>query len=77
DWGPETRHHLEQLIRVRKSAGLRSRSTVDIHEASNGLYAATIDGRVAMKLGRRDWWPGPGWKLAVDGERFAVWLRTS
>jgi Alpha-amylase C-terminal beta-sheet domain len=30
---------------------------------------------VAVKLGRRDWYPGSDWKLAVDGDKFAVWGR--
>jgi alpha-amylase len=48
---------------------------VDIREAGWGLYAAIVDGCVAVKLGWREWWPGPGWQLAVDGERHAVWVR--
>ncbi len=75
DWGHAARKLIERLIRIRQSAGLRSRSHVEIHEAASGLYAATIDERVAMKLGERDWWPGAGWQLVADGDRFAVWLR--
>lgn len=75
DWGRPTRHRIDLLIRVRKSARLHARSSVNIHEAGRDLYAATVDERVAMKLGGRDWSPGPGWHLAVDGEKFAVWLR--
>src|SRR5208282_3892628 len=64
DWGHATRHRIEQLIRVRRSAGLHSRSSVEIKEATKGLYAAVTDGKVAMKLGPGDWWPGSGWQLA-------------
>jgi alpha-amylase len=77
DWGQQTRQHLERLLHLRKHCGLHSRSHVDIKEASRGLYAAVIDGRVALKLGRRCWSPGGGWHLADDGDRFAVWLRGS
>jgi alpha-amylase len=76
DWDPHTRQQIDRLIRLRKGTGLHARSTVDIVEASQGLYAAKIDGRVAVKLGSRDWWPGSGWQLALDGERYAVWVRT-
>jgi alpha-amylase len=76
DWGAATRQRIDRLIRVRKAAGIHSRSGIDIREAHKGLYAAVIDGRVAVKLGRRDWWPGWGWELEVDGEWFAVWVRT-
>ncbi len=75
DWAPATREALLKLILVRKFAGIHSRSGVDIREATKGLYAAFIDGRVAVKLGSRGWAPGGGWHLAVDGEKFAVWVR--
>ncbi|MFO0930043.1 MAG: alpha-amylase C-terminal beta-sheet domain-containing protein [Gemmataceae bacterium] len=75
DWGEPTRRRIERLIDIRRSAGVHSASPVDIREASRGLYAATIDGRVAVKLGTRDWHPGSGWHLAADGYRFAVWTR--
>jgi alpha-amylase len=75
DWGAPTRRRIERLLAVRRTCGLHARSTVDIREAGRDLYAAIVDGRVAVKLGRRDWWPGGGWRLAVDGDRFAVWTR--
>lgn len=75
DWGQPTRQRIECLLHLRKHGGIHSRSHVDIKEASRGLYAAIIDGKVAIKLGRRAWSPGSGWGLAVDGERFAVWKR--
>jgi alpha-amylase len=76
DWGASTRQRLDRLIKIRKAAGIHSRSGVEIKEARKGLYAAIIDGRAAIKLGCRDWSPGWGWELVADGDRFAVWLRT-
>ncbi len=75
DWGSPTRHQLDRLIKIRKEHGLHARSTLEIREATRGLYAAFVDGRVAMKLGAREWHPGGGWRLAASGERFAVWTR--
>jgi alpha-amylase len=75
DWGEPIRRRIDRLIEVRKHNGLGATSTVEIKEATKGLYAALIDGRVAVKLGSRDWWPGHGWHLAVDGDKFAVWTR--
>jgi alpha-amylase len=75
DWGEPTRRRIERLLRVRKQAGLHACSRVDIKEARRGLYAAVVDDRVAIKLGSCGWWPGGGWHLAVDGDRFAVWTR--
>jgi alpha-amylase len=76
DWGGDTRAHIKQLIALRKNAGLHARSAAQIHEARHGLYAATIDGKVAVKLGADNWNPGAGWQLAVHGDRFAVWTRS-
>jgi alpha-amylase len=75
DWGEPTRRRLERLIRVRRHLDVHARSYVDIKEARRGLYAAIVDGKVAVKLGSRGWSPGGGWHLAVDGEKFAVWVR--
>lgn len=76
DWGAATRRRIERLIQLRKGMGLHSTSPVDLREATWGLYAAVIDGKVALKLGWREWNPGSGWRLALDGDRFAVWTRT-
>jgi alpha-amylase len=75
DWGPGTRRRITQLMRIRKLTGLHATSHVEIRCAERGLYAAVIDGRVAMKLGTRDWSPGHGWHRAMDGDRLAVWTR--
>lgn len=75
DWCPSTRRVIDGLILIRRSQGIHARSPVDIKEARKGLYAAVIEGRVAMKLGASSWSPGGGWRLALDGEKFAVWTR--
>jgi alpha-amylase len=75
DWGTPTRRLIETLLKLRKAHGIHSRSGVEIREARRGLYAAVIDGRIAVKLGSAGWWPGQQWQLVADGERFAVWER--
>lgn len=75
DWGQPIHTMIERLIAVRKSAGIHARSVLDIREARSGLYAAVIDGKVAVKLGTASWCPGGDWKLLLDGERCAVWGR--
>ena len=75
DWGATTRAAIDQLIKARKRAGIHSRSGVHILEVRVGLYAAIIDGQLAVKLGTRDWSPGWGWELAAFGDKFAVWTR--
>jgi alpha-amylase len=75
DWGPVTRKRIDRLLQVRRAAGLHARSHLDIKEARKGLYAAVVDGKVAVKLGSCDWHPGGGWQLALDGHKLAVWVR--
>jgi alpha-amylase len=76
DWGSAARERIEALMQARRRGGLTSSSVVEIHEACQGLYAAVVDGRVAVRLG---WWgwspPGAGWGHAVCGDRFDVWVR--
>jgi alpha-amylase len=76
DWSAATRHTIDVLIRIRKGMGIHARSHVDVKEARHGLYAAIIDGKVAMKIGPSGWSPGGGWHLGVHGDRFAVWTRS-
>ncbi len=76
DWGNSLRQQIDQLLKVRKNAGLHAGSFVDIKEARQGLYAAILDGKVAVKLGSSNWSPGSAWRLALAGEKFAVWTRS-
>jgi len=75
EWGDTLRWRISQLMMLRKMVGIHAGSSVDIKVAGKGLYAAIIDGRLAIKLGQRDWSPGAGWAVAVTGERCAVWMR--
>lgn len=73
DWG--LKGEISKLISIRRAAGIVSTSPVTIARAEQGLYAAFIDGRVALKLGDRAWSPGAGWRLAAQGAGYAVWTR--
>ncbi len=74
DYGLATQQMIQQLISIRKTAGLNSGSIVNIIAADdNEKYAAIIDGKVALKLGPAPWDPGPGWSVAASGNDFAVW----
>lgn len=78
DWGPGLRKKIDQLLQARKRAGLFAWCPMHLRVAERGLYAAEVEGtrgRIAMKLGTRDWTPGHGWSLAVCGDRYAVWTR--
>lgn len=72
DWGLKSA--IDQLIAVRKDNGLHSESSLSIKEARWDLYAAEIDGKVAMKIGPGSWSPsGSGWVLRTSGTDYAVW----
>ena len=72
DWGLKTA--IDALIKVRKDNGLHCGSTLSIQAAQNNLYAAIIDGKVAMKIGSGNWSPpGTGWTIRASGTDYAVW----
>ena len=68
---------IQNLIAARKRNKINSGSKVEIVKAENNLYAAIIDNKVAMKLGNKDWNPGPGYKLAASGDKYAVWEKAT
>ena len=50
---------------------------MDIQEASEDIYAAVIDGKLAVKIGAGNWEPGQDlgpWRLEHSGPNYAVWL---
>ncbi|MEL6843495.1 MAG: glucan 1,4-alpha-maltotetraohydrolase domain-containing protein, partial [Bacteroidota bacterium] len=76
DWG--LHDDIRDLIQIRKNNGLHSESVLDIKTAQWNVYAAEIDGKVAMKIGSGSWSPsGSGWTLAASGNDYAVWEKAS
>ncbi len=73
DWG--LKEPISALIKIRREAGITASSPVTIVRAEQGLYAAFIGGKAAMKLGDKVWTPGPGWKPAAEGPGYAVWTK--
>lgn len=72
DWGIKSQ--IDAMIKIRKDNLLSSTSILNIVAASNNLYAAIIDNKVAMKLGSDNWSPsGTGWTLKLSGTGFAIW----
>ncbi|CAL5221418.1 g3605 [Coccomyxa viridis] len=72
---------IRELITVRQKMRLHCRSKVVIQKASTDVYAASIDNKIAMKVGPGDWSPEmvnlqmgqKEWKLLCSGPQFAVW----
>ncbi len=75
DWG--LHDAIKTLIGIRKAQGITSTSTVVINAADSSKYAATIDGKVAVKIGSGSWDPGTGWTMAASGNNYAVWTKSS
>lgn len=76
DWG--LHDDIKDLIAIRKDNGINSGSNLDIKAAQWDLYAAEIDGVVAMKIGPGSWSPsGTGWTLRASGTNYAVWEKAA
>ncbi len=76
DWG--IHDDIKDLIQIRKNNGIHSTSVLDIKAAQGNLYAAEIDGKVAMKIGPGSWSPsGNDWTLVASGTDYAVWEKSA
>ncbi|MBI3039944.1 alpha-amylase [bacterium] len=73
DWN--LKKDIKDLIEIRRRNGISSKSSLIINKAEDGLYAAIIDEKLAVKLGWKDWNPGPPFSILCSGEQYAVWAR--
>jgi len=71
DWG--LKNEIKSLVSIRKQYGISSTSTISVQQATADVYAAIIDGHVAVKIGTGSWSPGSGWTLLTSGNNYAVW----
>ena len=66
-----------QLVMLRKSAGIRADSTVEILQAEESIYIARIHGTILVKLGPKmdmgEHNPPKGSTLKCYGKDWAVW----
>lgn len=78
---PNFKVAMVEMIKTRKRNAINARSKVTVRKAYADVYAATVDDRVAVKIGPGDWSPNTGdtavggkrWKLTASGFQFAVW----
>ncbi|TYH83653.1 hypothetical protein ES332_D02G146100v1 [Gossypium tomentosum] len=76
-------HHRSEigaLISLRNRNKIHCRSIVEIVKAERDVYAATIDDRVAVKIGPGYYEPPSGpqrWSLALEGYDYKVWEASS
>ncbi|XP_066349399.1 probable alpha-amylase 2 isoform X1 [Miscanthus floridulus] len=74
DQGVPLHDEIAKLMQIRKCQDIHSRSSIKILEVRSDLYSAIIDDKLCMKIGDGSWCPGdPEWRLAVSGDRYAVW----
>ncbi len=78
DWGVKS--DIDAILAVRKANGITSTSVVDIKKAEYNLYAAVVDGKVAMKIGGGNWSPSSAglagtWDLEASGNNYAIWVK--
>lgn len=69
---------IKTLIGIRKAQGIGQTSSVAQQACNSGLYAAIIDGKVAMKIGPNSWSPpaaSPAWVLRWSGTNAAIWTK--
>ncbi|MBU2574310.1 MAG: alpha-amylase [Elusimicrobia bacterium] len=73
DWG--LKDEITKLAKLRKSLKISSSSNVNIIQASQNIYTASIENKLVVKLGYLDWEPGADWKLAAQGNGYKVWTK--
>lgn len=71
------RQAIIDLVQLRTKHGINCRSKVTVRKATADVYAATIDDKIAMKIGPGDWSPSQSnlanYTRASSGHQFAVW----
>ena len=75
DWGSALQTAINNMIAIRKSQGISSTSSVVIEAANSSVYAATINGNTAMKIGPGSWSPSGTWTLSLSGTNYAIWKK--
>ena len=75
--------HIRGLLKIRHKCGVNSRSKVTVRKATSDCYAATVDDKLAVKIGHGPYSPNqdgsidcgvPRWHCTVSGVNFAAWV---
>lgn len=79
DWGKDVRNGIKALTRARRLAGIKVDSKVQIEKAVDGLYFATVDNKLKVKLGKimdigKLCPPSDTWEVAAYGPEHCVWI---
>ena len=67
---------LNTFLSIRKTYGITNTASMYVEQHRGGLYAATMNGKVAMKLGTDSWSPSDSsYKLVTSGNQYAIWAK--
>jgi alpha-amylase len=69
---------IKTLIGLRRAQAIGQTSTIAVQTATTSVYAAIIDGKLAMKIGPGSWSPpsaSPAWVLKTSGTNYAIWTK--
>lgn len=72
---PGLQAKIDMLIRVRKYYELQANSSVQVLDATATHYAAVIQDRVCVKIGRDGWTPHLSWPLVIQEPNYQVWAK--
>ncbi|MCO4782147.1 MAG: alpha-amylase [Candidatus Cloacimonetes bacterium] len=65
-----------ELTRFRVKHGIHKESPLEIKEARKGLYVASIDDKVLIKLGTKSYSPSNDWKLEISSDAYMIYSKT-
>lgn len=68
---------IQALIALRRELNIRSDASVAVQVADASRYAAIVDDKLAVKIGPGDWQPGAGWTLALSGDGYTLWKKST
>lgn len=67
---------IKAMIGARRKANISSTATINIVSYTSGLYAAYVNGVLAIKLGSTSWAPSDAtFKLYTSGNNYAIWVK--
>jgi len=66
-------HQIKTLMRLRIKYSIKSDCSIYVLKAQDGLYAATINDKITIKLGTNPFTPDGNWSLVITGFNYSVW----
>jgi alpha-amylase len=77
DASGELQEEIKNLIYIRKKYGITAQSSVAVIAAISGFsghYVASIDNKVLIKIGKKDYTPDPIWEPLYSTSDYSLWV---